>query len=96
MLLLTPFALTALVLVSADAPGLLVCMMVIVLGQAGSNTLLKGIGIAGLLFYASAFYYQLHATLMVKSQILLATGLLLLAVRWLMLRRVNGQAGENP
>jgi hypothetical protein len=89
-------ALTALVLASAVAPGLLVCMMVIVLGQTGSNTLLKGIGIAGLLFYASAFYYQLHATLMVKFQILLATGLLLLAVRWLMLRLVNGQAGENP
>jgi len=85
----------ALALVSADAPGLLVCIMVIVLGQAGSNTLLKGIGIAGLLFYVSAFYYQLHATLMVKSQILLATGLLLLAARWLMLRLVNGQAGQN-
>jgi len=85
----------ALVLVSADAPGLLVCMMVIVLGQAGSNNLLKGIGIAGLLFYASAFYYQLHVTLMVKAQILLATGLLLLAARWLMLRRANGQAGQN-
>ena len=89
-------ALTALALASADAPGLLVCMMVIVLGQAGSNTLLKSIGIAGLLFYVSAFYYQLHVTLMVKAQILLATGLLLLAVRWLMLRLVNGQAGEHP
>ncbi len=85
----------ALVLVSADAPGLLACVMVIVLGQAGSNPLLKGLGIAGLLFFASAFYYQLHVTLMVKAQILLATGLLLLAGRWLMLRLVHGQAEKN-
>jgi hypothetical protein len=84
-----------LVSVSASAPGLLVCMMVLVLGQAGSNVLLKGLGIAGLLLYASAFYYQLHATLMVKAQILLATGLLLLAARWLMLRLVNSQTEEK-
>lgn len=82
----------ALVAVSADAPGLLVCTMVIVLGQAGSNPLLKGLGIAGLLFYASAFYYQLHVTLMAKAQILLATGLLLLAGRWVMLRLVGHPA----
>lgn len=87
--------LAALTLISADAPGLLVCMMVLVLGQAGSNILLKGIGIAGLLFYASAFYYQLHVSLMVKSQVLLATGLFLLAARWLMLRLLSGQVGQN-
>jgi hypothetical protein len=84
-----------LVLVSADAPGLQVCMMIIVLGQAGSNVLLKGIGIAGLLFYASAFYYQLHVTLMIKAQVLLATGLLLLMARWLMVKLASGHTGDK-
>ena len=73
---------------SFKAPGIAGGLMIIVLGYANGNRVLTGLGVAALLFYVSAYYYQLDVTLLVKSGVLAATGAVLLAARWLMLNFV--------
>lgn len=74
--------------VSLEAPGIATGFVIILLGFSNGNRVLVGLGIAALLFYVSAYYYNLETTLLVKSQILAATGVLLLAVRWVVLKWV--------
>ena len=62
--------------------------MIVVLGFANGNRVLTGLGITALLFYVSAYYYLLEETLLFKSGVLLATGIVLLATRWLVLNVV--------
>ena len=69
-------------LASLKAPGIAAGLMVLLLGFAGGNKVLTGLGIAALLLYLSAFYYTLHSTLLVKSGVLAATGGLLLVTRF--------------
>jgi len=89
-----PLAITALVCtvilsaVSIEAPGITAGMMILLLGFAGSNRILMGLGVVSLLFYISAYYYLLDATLLVKAQTLLVTGVVLLLVRWAMLKMI--------
>jgi hypothetical protein len=83
-------AVVLLVLVSFKAPGLPVGVCIIVLGYAHGNRILTGLGIAALLIYASSYYYTLDATLLVKSEVLAASGLVLLLARWLMRRMLPG------
>ncbi len=78
---------------SMEAHGITVGMLVILLGFAGSNRVLMGLGIISLLFYISSYYYQLHATLLDKSITLLSIWLVLFVARWLMLR-VAAKGGE--
>ena len=88
--LAAPFALTALlgtVLfggVSLEAHGIALGLTIILLGFAGGNRVLLGLGIASLLFYISSYYYLLEKTLLYKSGILLAVGAVLLVLRWLL------------
>ena len=72
--------------VSMEVQGITVGMFIILLGFAGANRVLLGLGIVSLLFYVSSYYYLLDATLLAKSQTLLIVGLVLLILRWLMLR----------
>jgi uncharacterized membrane protein len=74
----------ATVLVSLPAlwiPGVLAAVIVIVLGFQRANRLLLGLGAAFLAVFLIAFYYHLDITLLLKSLLLLATGLLLLGLR---------------
>jgi uncharacterized membrane protein len=71
--------------VSMEIQGITVGMLIILLGFAGANRVLLGLGIVSLLFYVSSYYYLLDATLLAKSQTLLIFGLVLLSLRWLML-----------
>ena len=48
---------------------------------------LTGLGIAAGLAYLSNYYYALSLTLLHKSLVLMASGLLLLALRWTLLRK---------
>ncbi len=86
-----PFAMTALLStmlfcgVSLEARGITAGMTIILLGFAGGNRVLLGLGIAALLFYMSSYYYLLETTLLLKSGTLLMVGVVLLSVRWLML-----------
>ena len=72
--------------VSMKVQGITVGMVIMLLGFAGANRVLLGLGIVSLLFYISSYYYLLDATLLAKSQSLLIVGLVLLIVRWLMQR----------
>jgi hypothetical protein len=68
-------------LASLKAPGVGPTVAILVVGFANGNRVLAGLGIAALLGYLSHFYYALSATLLVKSGVLVATGLALLAAR---------------
>ena len=72
--------------VSLKAPGVATGFIIMLLGFSNGNRTLVGLGIAALLFYLSAYYYNLEATLLSKSLILAAAGSLLLGVRWLILK----------
>ena len=76
----------ALVLTSCKAPGVVPGVLVVLLGYAHANRLLAGLGILSLIIYLSHFYYQLQTTLLVKSGALIATGMLLLTIRFLLRR----------
>jgi uncharacterized membrane protein len=67
-------------------PGILAAVIILVLGFQRGNRLLLGLGAVGLAVFLIAFYYHLEITLLVKSLILLGTGLLLLGLRPLMPR----------
>jgi uncharacterized membrane protein len=73
---------------SFKAPGLAGSLAIAVLGFANGNRVLLGLGVAAMLFYASTYYYLLELTLLEKSGVLIATGVTLLAARWILLRRV--------
>ena len=89
-----PLAITAILgtlilcAVSLEARGLTVGLVIMLLGFAGGNRILSGLGIVALLFYISSYYYLLESSLLVKSQILFVTGLILLAIRWLIMRMI--------
>ena len=72
--------------VSIKVQGITVGMVIVCLGFLGANRVLLGLGIVSLLFYISSYYYLLDTTLLDKSQSLLVVGIILLFVRWLMLR----------
>jgi uncharacterized membrane protein len=71
---------------SFAAPGVAAAMMVLLLGFANGNRILMAIGVAALLSYVSAYYYQLETTLLVKSVALGVTGFTLLLARWTLAR----------
>ena len=81
--------------VSLEAYGITVGMTIMLLGFAGTNRVLMGLGIAALLFYMSSYYYLLEKTLLYKSSTLLLVGVVLLAVRWLMLHVASRQKGAT-
>jgi hypothetical protein len=72
--------------VSLEAPGITAGMVIMLLGFAGGNRVLLGLGIVALLFYISSYYYLLDVSLLAKAQTLLVVGLVLLTVRWIVLR----------
>lgn len=80
---------------SMAAKGVAVGTVILLLGFAGGNRVLLGLGVASLLFYVSSYYYTLDATLLAKSQTLLVVGLALLAARWLMTRVVFRASEAN-
>ena len=81
---IVPWLIGGTVLVSLPAlwtPGILAAVIVLVLGFQRGNRLLLGLGVTGLAVFLIAFYYHLEVTLLIKSLMLLGTGLLLLGLR---------------
>lgn len=74
--------------ISLQAPGIASGFIILLLGFSSSNKILVGLGITALLFYISSYYYTLETTLLIKSEILAATGAALLLTRWIILRWV--------
>ena len=81
----TTFWLTVIVIAvilspTAQTPGVITSLMVIVLGFAKSNRVLLTLGILFLAIYLISFYYSLQQTLLIKSIILMSTGALLIGI----------------
>jgi len=76
------FAAAAIAIASYKAPGIATGLVIVLLGFANANRVLTGLGVFSLIAYLSLYYYQLQATLLVKSASLVATGLVLLAARF--------------
>jgi uncharacterized membrane protein len=68
--------------VSFPAHGLAAALLIVILGFAGGNRVLFGLGLVAVVSFLSHYYYQLRETLLYKSLILAATGALLLGARW--------------
>jgi uncharacterized membrane protein len=77
-------AVVALTLASWQAHGITIGLVILLLGFAGSNRVLMGLGIIAFLYFVSNYYYFLHVTLLIKSLSLLLIGLVMLGVRWLL------------
>lgn len=88
-------ACAAIAAASLEAPGIAGGLMIVLLGYANGNRVLAGLGIAGLVFYVSGYYYLLELTLLQKSGVLAATGLVLLAARRIVLGLVLNEKGRR-
>lgn len=78
----TLLAVTALaMLVSFPATGVATALLILIIGYAGGNRLLVGLGICAFAGFLSYFYYQLQSTLLSKSLLLVASGAALLLIR---------------
>ena len=77
---------------SFQAPGIPTGLAILLLGFARGNRVLMGIGVAASLGFISAYYYLLETTLLIKSQTLIAAGLVILAARWAIMRGTHENA----
>jgi hypothetical protein len=75
-----------LALATLKAPSLAPATLILLLGYGNGNRVLSGLGVAALLGYLSFYYYSLEATLLHKSALMAATGLALLAARFMLKR----------
>jgi hypothetical protein len=98
---LATIAATAMLLaVSFLAPGLATALLILLLGFASGNRILTGLGLIALAGFLSHYYYQLQTTLLVKSMVLAACGIVLLSARlmlktWLAVHD-EGNSNANP
>ncbi len=70
-----------------QAPGIVATVLILILAFHRANLLLLGLAAAFLAMFIILFYYSLTLTLLTKSLILMATGLALLALRFLLIKR---------
>jgi len=64
-----------------STPGVMAAITVLALGFDRRNRILIGLAVVFLVHFASAYYYSLRMTLLYKSIVLLASGVVLLAAR---------------
>lgn len=64
------------------APGLLAALLVLILGQAAGKRALIALALLAAIWYLGAYYYQMQITLLQKSGVMLATGAVLIALRF--------------
>jgi uncharacterized membrane protein len=95
MIRLVFFSAAVIGVLSLQVTGLVQGTTLLLLAFAVGNRLLAGLGVATLLYAVSSYYYWLDITLLEKSGTLLALGLVLLAVRWFVIRRPNNRGQHN-
>ncbi len=88
-------AAAAIAIASYKAPGIATGLVIVLLGFANANRVLTGLGLFSLIAYLSLYYYQLQATLLVKSASLIATGIVLLVARFVLSRLWPATAHEG-
>ena len=70
--------------------GLLVTSLIIIIAMANSQRTLLGVGIFALVSYIFWYYYQLDTSLLLKSASMLIIGIVMLLMRWLLIKRYFG------
>lgn len=68
-------------------PGLLAALFLLVLGHATGRRVLEVLGLVALPVFLFLFYHDLQVPLLAKSGIVIASGLVLLALRFFLMRR---------
>ena len=87
---------TAIVVAAAwPAPGMILSLLVIVIASVHGLPVYRGAGIAFLAVFTTAFFYGIDVSMLVKSASLIATGVVVLACRWLFLRAVTAEGGVS-
>lgn len=69
-----------------QSPGILGALVVLLAGFRRGNRLLTGLAAIFLAFFIIAFYYNLELTLLVKSFMLMGNGVIILVLRYVLLR----------
>jgi len=64
------------------APGLQAALLVLLLGFAAGSRVLMGMALLAAVWYLGAYYYRLQITLLEKAGVLVATGLVLIGLRY--------------
>ena len=85
--LMTGSAVIVLGIISTYVAGLLATSLVIIIAMANSKRTLFGIGVFALVCYVFWYYYQLNTSLLVKSVSMLVVGIVLLLLRWILVKR---------
>lgn len=85
--LMTGSAVIVLGIISTYVAGLLATSLVIIIAMANSKRTLFGIGVFALVCYVFWYYYQLNTSLLVKSISMLVVGIVLLLLRFLLIKR---------
>lgn len=80
-----------LALVTWQAPGIVAAITMLLLGFWRGHRLLMGLAIGFLAFFIGAFYYNLDLSLLEKSWILLASGILLFIARYFLLGQLKAE-----
>lgn len=70
--------------------GLLVTSLIIIIAMANSQRTLLGVGIFALVSYIFWYYYQLDTSLLLKSASMLIIGIVMLLMRWLLIKSYFG------
>lgn len=87
----------AVVVLAASFPahGLAAAALILIIGFAGGNRILFGLGLLALASFLSHYYYRLGETLLVKSLILGVIGIILLLGRWGLQRLLSMEANDH-
>jgi uncharacterized membrane protein len=65
-----------------SVPGVLASIGATLLGHLERDTVLKRLGLLFLPVYIAAYYYNLETSLLIKSLVLIGSGVVLWAARW--------------
>ena len=68
------------------APGLLLGLIVVMLGAVSGRKTFAGAGIAFFITFLATYFYGIEVSMLTKSGVLLATGVVVLILRWFILR----------
>lgn len=78
-----------------NAPGLIGALIVLLLGFRRGNRLLLGMALVFLAVFLSAYYYNLSISLLLKSAALTGSGLILLLLRWALLKQLPQEEASH-
>ena len=77
------------------APGLVLGLIVVMLGAASGRTTFIGAGIGFFAIFLASYFYGIEVSMLTKSVVLVATGVVILISRWVILRLAATEQGGS-